>query len=142
VRLDPLFRCAIYVAVGALFASGVAWLVADPLKDGPNGEVWQAVTAELLMVHGGLAMVILLLLGALFPVHVRGGWRKRTNRITGTTMVTLNAVLIVTAFGLYYAGSDVLRPWMSDVHLGFGLALPVLLLAHIVVGRRNRNLGR
>ncbi len=52
-------------------------------------------------------------------------------------MVTFNSVLVVTAFGLYYAGSETLRPWMSDVHLWVGLAFPLLLLIHVVLGRRS-----
>jgi len=52
-------------------------------------------------------------------------------------MVTFNTVLIVTAFGLYYSGSETLRPWASDVHIGFGLALPVLFLIHVMLGRRS-----
>jgi hypothetical protein len=31
----------------------------------------------------------------------------------------------------------VLRPWMSGVHTGVGLALPVLIMVHIVLGRRS-----
>jgi hypothetical protein len=39
------------------------------LKEAPNGELWQQA-AYLLMIHGGAAMLTLMLLGALFPVHV------------------------------------------------------------------------
>ncbi len=49
---------------GARFASGAAWLVADPLKETSNGELWQQAAAYLLMVHGAAAMVTLTLLGA------------------------------------------------------------------------------
>ena len=48
-----------------LFITGVAWLVADQLKNSPTGELWQAVGADLLMVHGGTAMIMLMMLGAL-----------------------------------------------------------------------------
>jgi heme A synthase len=88
------------------------------------------------MVHGGAAMVTLMLLGALVPLHLRRAWRARTNRVTGTVMATFNAVLIVTAFGLYYSGSDVVRLWISRGHYGLGLVLPVLFLVHVVWGRR------
>ena len=80
-------------------------------------------------------MVALMLLGALVPLHVQRGWRGRRNRLTGAAMLTCNAVLILTSFGLYYAGSELLRPWMSNIHSGFGLCLPFLFLVHIVVGR-------
>jgi hypothetical protein len=53
-------------------------------------------------------------------------------------MLTFNAALVLTAFGLYYLGSELLRPWASYVHMVVGLALPPLFIAHVVVGRRSR----
>ena len=81
-------------------------------------------------------MVTLMLFGALLPVHVNRAWRGKRNRVSGTIMVTLNAVLVATSFALYYTGSEALRPWMSDLHIATGLCLPAVLVAHIVLGRR------
>ena len=141
MRLDPTFRFALYGALALLVVTGAVWLAADQLKDSPEGELWQRVSASMLMVHGGVAMVTLIFLGALFPVHMRMGWRAGRNRLTGPAMVALNAALIVTAFGLYYLGSDTLRPWVSAVHTDLGFALPALILAHVLVGRRSRPSG-
>jgi hypothetical protein len=138
LRLDPRFRFALYGAFALLVLTGAVWLVADAFKDSPEGELWQRVSASMLMIHGGAAMVTLLLLGALFPLHMRLGWRSGRNRITGPAMVTFNAVLIVTAFGLYYSGSDAVRPFMSNLHLGLGFALPALFVVHVLLGRRSR----
>jgi cytochrome b561 len=142
LRLDPRFRAALYGAFALLVVTGAVWLVADQLKDSPEGELWQHVSATMLMVHGGVAMITLLLLGALFAVHVRLGWRSGRNRLTGPAMLAFNAVLIVTAFALYYSGSDTMRPWMSDVHIAVGFALPALFVVHVLLGRRNRPNGR
>jgi heme A synthase len=136
VRLDPLFRVALYAAFAVLTVTGAAWLFADWHKDPSAPDQWHDMAASLLMVHGGAAMVTLMLLGALIPLHVRRAWRSRRNRLTGPVMVAVNAVLIATAFGLYYAGSETLRPWISDAHTAVGLALPALLLAHVWLGRR------
>jgi hypothetical protein len=136
LALNRRFRWALYVAFALLFATGAAWLIADQLKDSPSGEFWQATTANLLMVHGGAAMVTLLLLGALFPTHIARAWRGRLNRVSGAIMAATNITLIVTAFGLYYLGSDTFRPWISDAHIAAGLALPALLIFHVWFGRR------
>jgi hypothetical protein len=136
LRLNPYFRWAVYTAFAVLLATGAAWLLADQFKDSANGELWQAAGANLLMLHGGTAMATLLLLGALVPLHMQRGWRARKNRTTGSAMITFNAILIVTAFGLYYLGSETLRPWISDAHIVVGLALPLLLLVHVILGRR------
>jgi predicted small integral membrane protein len=137
LRLDPRFRWALYAAFGALFLTGAAWLVADQMKEGVHGDAWQETASYLLMIHGGAAMLMLMLYGALVPLHIARSWRARRNRVTGTAMATFNAVLIVTSFGLYYAGSEVFRPWMSGVHIAVGLALPVLIALHVVLGRRS-----
>jgi hypothetical protein len=136
-RLEPPFRYAIYFAIAVLFASGAGWLIADQMKETPGDEIWQESASYLLMVHGAAAMVALMLLGALFPLHIGRAWRAKKNRVTGTVIAASNGVLIVTAFGLYYLGSDAIRPWASDIHIAFGLALPLLLLVHVKTGRKH-----
>jgi hypothetical protein len=136
LRLRPSFRYAIYAAFAVLFLTGAGWLVADWQKDISSDEFWQQSIAYLLMVHGGVAMVTLLLLGALIPVHMMRAWRSRRNRVSGSAMATFNAILIVTAFGLYYLGSETLRPWMSWIHIAAGLLLALWLPVHIFLGRR------
>ncbi len=135
MRLSFGFRYALYIAFSVLFISGGVWLLADGLKDSPDGELWQAVSANLLMVHGGAAMVTLMLLGALVPVHVLRAWRAQQNRATGSIMGVLNAILILTAFGLYYFAGERLRPWTSNIHMVAGFLLPFLLFIHILRGR-------
>jgi hypothetical protein len=135
-RLDPPFRFAIYIAFAVVFASGAVWLVADQMKESANGEFWQQAAAYLLMVHGGAAMVTLMLLDALFPLHIGRAWRAKKNRASGIVMLAFNAVLIASAFGLYYLASEILRPWASDLHIAVGLATPLLFLAHVTAGRK------
>jgi hypothetical protein len=82
-------------------------------------------------------MLTLMLLGALFPLHIGRAWRAKKNRATGIVILAFNAVLIATAFGLYYLTSEILRPWASDLHIAFGLALPLLFLTHVMIGREH-----
>ena len=142
MRLDFRFRYALYAAFSTLFISGALWLAADSLKDAPDGEGWQAISANLLMVHGGAAMVTLMLFGAMVPIHLLRAWRAKRNRWTGGVMAVLNAILIITAFGLYYLGGEEVRPWMSNIHLGAGFSLPLLLFIHILRGRGARPRAR
>ena len=136
MRLKPSFRFSIYAAFAVLLLTGVGWLLADWQKDISGDEFWQQSVAYLLMVHGGTAMVTLLLLGALIPVHIMRAWRSRKNRASGSAMATFNAILIATAFGLYYLGSETLRPWMSWIHIAAGFSLSLWLPVHIFLGRR------
>ena len=138
MRLESRYRAALYTAFAVLTVTGSVWLVADWRKNPLEPDVWQEIAPLMLMLHGGGAMVTLLLLGALVPLHIRRAWRSGRNRLTGPIMIAVNAVLIATAFGLYYAGSDTLRPWMSDLHIAVGIALPLALLVHVWLGRRTR----
>jgi len=138
LRLDDRLRWGLYAAFATLFVTGAVWLIADARKDSQNGEFWQAASANMLVIHGGMAMVMLVVLGALIPIHIQRAWRGRRNRLTGAVMATSNFLLVVTAFGLYYAGSDTFRAWISDVHIAVGLIFPALLVIHILLGRRSR----
>lgn len=138
MRLEPRFRGSLYAAFAFLAITGAVWLLADWRKDPLEPDLWQEIAPLMLMLHGGAAMAALMLLGALVPLHVRRAWRSGRNRLTGPMMVAVNAVLIATAFGLYYAGSDTLRPWVSDLHIVVGVALPVALLGHVWLGRGGR----
>ena len=135
--IDPRFRAALYTLMSVLFVTGVGWLVVDRLRDSFGPQTWQAVAASLLMLHGGAAMLVLLALGALIPLHVRGAWRSRRNRPTGEVMLAANATLIVTAFGLYYLGSETLRHWSSALHVAVGLGIPIFLTGHVLLGKRS-----
>src|SRR5262249_20618102 len=122
-------------------ATGAVWLIADLLKD-PEGEMWQMIAADMLMLHGMTAMIALIVIGAMMPLHIQRAWRAGKNRASGVVMIGVNAVLVATAWGLYYAGSDLLRTFVADVHIIVGLALPALVVAHVVLGRRSRAIRR
>jgi hypothetical protein len=135
MRIKTAFRLALYGAFGLLFATGILWLVADRLKEGSSSDLWQQTAAFALMLHGGTTMVALMFLGALVPSHVQRAWRAKKNRATGIVSLTVYGLLILTAFGLYYLGSEAVRPWLSFVHATIGLAVPAVIAAHILVGR-------
>lgn len=132
-----------YAVCAVLFVSGAAWIWAGGvLAGGLNPAAVSARVADLLAllleVHGGAAMLFLILLGAFATQHVQVLWRGGRNRPSGAVMLTLNAVLIMTAYGLYYSGSDVVRNWVSDLHIVAGLALPIVIAHHVWSGRRRR----
>ncbi|WP_074117924.1 hypothetical protein [Bradyrhizobium sp. AS23.2] len=136
MRLRTSFRYSLYAAFATLILTGAGWLVADWQKDVAGDEIWQQIAANVLMIHGGVAMLALLLLGALIPVHLWRSWRSGKNLVSGSVVVSFNAVLMATAFGLYYLGSEAVRPWMSWIHLGTGFSLALMLPLHIWLGRR------
>jgi cytochrome b561 len=137
LRLESGLRFWIYAIFATLAATGVIRLIADVLKNAED-EVWQTIAADMLMLHGMTAMIALVLIGIMIPLHIQRSWRAGKNRVSGAVMIGANAVLVATAWGLYYAGSDLLRTFAADVHIAVGLALPALATAHVVLGRQSR----
>jgi cbb3-type cytochrome oxidase subunit 3 len=135
--LKRLQSCFLYAVLALVFLSGVAWAYWNYFVTSP-GDFEMAAKAWAMKVHGAAAMAVLVLIGMLLNAHVRFAWRARRNRANGSVFLSAFAVLIVTGYGLYYAGGERLRAWTSWIHLAIGLVLPILLLIHIFLGRRTR----
>ncbi len=141
IRLKRLQRYFLYAVLTLLLLSGVAWaywnyLAASPGDFETNAKTWA------MKIHGAGAMTVLVLVGMLLSAHVRFAWRARRNRANGSVFLSAFAVLTITGYGLYYTGGERLRAWTSWIHLTVGLALPILLLTHIFLGRRTRPSGQ
>ncbi len=143
VRLSPLHQGAVYGATATLAVSGIIWLVlhyflAAPGKYGPQIhplEPW------MLRLHGAAAMAGLVIYGSLLPVHIRRAWSARRNIALGIGLAAFMLLLTVTGYLLYYAGDQNTRPVISAAHWLLGLAVPVLLVWHIVSGRMQTRVG-
>src|SRR4029078_4394558 len=89
-------------------------------------------------IHGAAAMAVLVLVGMLLNEHVRLAWGALPNRPHGPVFLGAFAFVTITGDGLYYAGGERLRAWTSWIHLVIGLVLPILLLIHVLLGRKTR----
>jgi len=134
MRLALSLRYSLYAATTVVFASGALWLAVRylpalrPLGNGP------AVAA--LRVHGGAAMVLLVLIGSAVSLHVPAGWRERKNLATGILLGSALILLTATGYCLYYLGDEAARAFSSVSHWLLGLALPAALACHIKLGLR------
>jgi cytochrome bd-type quinol oxidase subunit 2 len=140
IRLKRLQKYFLYAVLTLLFLSGVAWAYWNYLRS--PGDFETSAKAWTMKIHGAAAMAILVLVGMLLTSHVRFAWRARRNRANGSIFLSAFAVLTITGYGLYYAGGERLRAWTSWIHLAVGLALPILLLIHIFLGRRTSPSGQ
>jgi len=137
IRLKRLQKYFLYAVLALLFLSGVAWVYWNYLTASP-GDFETSAKALAMKIHGAGAMAVLVLIGMLLSGHVKFAWRARRNRANGSVFLSAFAVLTITGYGLYYAGGERLRAWTSWIHLAVGLALPIVLLIHIFLGRRTR----
>ena len=134
----------VYASCGLLFASGALWLLFHYFVrvHGEFGERPHALELWWLRLHGAAAMLMLAVLGSLLPIHMRRGWHQRKNLLAGTVLGALALLLVISGYALYYFGSEETRPWISAFHWLLGLGAPLLLVWHIVSGRRTRALPR
>lgn len=85
--------------------------------------------------HFVVGFALIWVTGALWTVHMRHGWRRKQNRLTGALLAGGLAVLILTAAGALYAGDEALSLWSSLGHTLLGLTGVVLMPAHYLIGR-------
>lgn len=144
VRLSSRHETWIYVIGGLLLLSGVGWLVAHYLlaSVGQFGEVHHASEPWWLRLHGAAATGFLMVCGTLLPVHVVPALHWGKNRSSGVFMLGVVALLIVTAYGLYYVVGDSWRLWISSIHWMTGLGATAGLIAHVWMGKRRRHYHR
>ena len=140
VRLERWHRSAIYIVTAFLVASGAVWLGLHYFEHGneASSSLPNPLEPMAMKLHGAAAMVALTLYGGLINAHMRKAWRLGRNRVSGSVVATIVALLIATAWLLYYAGGESLRAVGSALHWGLGFAIALILPLHIRLGRSSR----
>ncbi|HEX7915770.1 hypothetical protein [Rudaea sp.] len=138
LRLSPRYRRIVYAAFAAIWLTGILWLIFHYFLQrlGEFGAEPHPLEAWWLRLHGAAAFVMLWLAGLLWAVHVRHGLARPKRRVTGIVLIAMFAVLVPSGWLLYYASDDALRDAVRLIHWLVGLALPLLLVVHVVRGRK------
>ncbi len=89
---------------------------------------------SILIAHGASAYLFVLLFGAVMPTHIKAGWKAKRNRVSGSLMITVMSLLLVSGLFLYYA--DEIRYAALWVHWVIGGGLVLLFPFHFIAGRR------
>jgi peptidoglycan/LPS O-acetylase OafA/YrhL len=132
-------RQAVDASGGALLLSGAAWLA---LHYGRSAELPLPAEAWLMRLHGAAAFAAIFMLGALAAFHVPQGWRVTARghglaqRRWGLLLCVLGALLVASAYQLYYFAPDNVRPALGIAHSLAGLAMALALVMHRRIGRR------
>ena len=143
IRLAPWHQAAVYGATVALVVSGLVWVVLHYFaqQKGDFGPSPHPLEPWMLRIHGAAAMAGLVIFGSLLPIHIRRAWALRRNIFLGIALVTFMLLLTATAYLLYYAGDEKLRPIISLMHWIIGLAVAPLLTWHVISGRLQTRVG-
>ncbi len=74
-------------------------------------------------MHAAGGFMLMLVVGALWSVHIRSGWRRRQQRGSGLFLSVLLMTLAASAIVVYYAGDESFGGAAALFHLGAGLML-------------------
>lgn len=89
-------------------------------------------------VHAGFGFVMMLLVGAIWSIHMRSGWRRHKHRSSGVSLAVVFLMLALTAVAIYYLGESVIANWAAYLHLVAGVLVMALFGWHWWCGRRSR----
>ena len=137
-KLSAHHRRWVYFSALGLWITGAVWLLAHYFfRDADNlaslvhpAEPWS------MKMHGGLSMLFLIVMGSLATIHMRLGWRRKKNRVSAVALIAFTGTLMLSGYLLYYASGESLRSWVSIFHWVAGLALPMVLVMHVYLGRK------
>ena len=87
--------------------------------------------------HASGGFAAMLLLGALWSVHMRAGWRRQRHRISGALVGALLVLLALSAVGVYYLGEEQAGALAAGLHVGIGVLLVLPFGWHWMAGRRS-----
>lgn len=137
IRLTRHRQGMLYFTLAGLLLTGLAWLILDTWVqvDGPFGPMKHPAEPWMMKLHGAFTMIALVLLGTVLPTHVRKAWALRRNRLAGTALLAIFAVLTATGYALYYFAGEDTRAVISLTHWVIGVALPVGLTWHVIAGK-------
>ena len=142
VTLPAWLRWSLYLATIVLFATGGVWLIVRYGMRPAGDDMPHPAEPWILRVHGFAVMVGLFIYGSLLRAHMLKAWALKRNRITGTCVATVLALLTMTGYMLYYVGGETSRPIISIAHWVIGLVIGALLPLHIWRGRRSQGAVR
>lgn len=138
VKIPKAYRCSLFVTLTVSWCTGIAFFIFSRYITidgdfGPEKHPWQF---PVLMVHGVAAFLMMMACGSLLTNHVPSGWRQNKLRLMGLTLVAFLVLQVVSAYLLYYLSSDEVRAVTSNIHAASGFLFPLVLIVHIVHGKR------
>ncbi len=140
VKLSPWFKRLIYMTLTVSWVTGLTFFIMNNWVaiEGDFGPEKHPLQFNVLMLHGAAAFIMLMVFGSMLSNHIPLSWKTRRSRVIGISLTAFVVLQIATAYLLYYMADETWRTISSWVHLIIGLSLPLILVIHIVMGRRKK----
>ena len=138
IRLASVHKKFLYSVFAILWLSGVLWLIFHYFMRVPGEYSIRPHPSEIwwLRLHGLMVFVTLVGLGSVLPNHARRAWQLNKNRGSGLMIKLIFLWLAVTGYAMYYFSNETNQDWLPVLHWAVGISVPLLLLAHIRLGRK------
>ena len=138
-RLPAWQRRVVYASFAVLALTGLGWLgVHFLVAQSDDGLAHSAAKLWAIRAHADAALCTLVMVGSLMPHHMRAAWHMRKNRASGALVAGVMLLLALTGYAISYAPEGLVRQWSAWSHWAVGAAVPLLLLAHVLLGHRTR----
>lgn len=137
LRLPPLFRWFLYAIVCCSWFTGLVFFILREFLviEGDFGPQMHPLQFPTLLVHGLCAFLMIFGAGGMLFAHVPHGWKSGKQRVLGSAITSVVLLQVLTGYLLYYLDGDVTRDLAGYIHLGIGVFVPFILLAHVKTGK-------
>lgn len=95
-----------------------------------------ATRMKIAAAHLSAALACVWFAGAMWPVHIRSGLRRKRNRLSGFLMIAMLLALAGSGIGSYYLGDETYQKYNSGLHVLSAALLVLAVSAHWFLGRR------
>lgn len=141
VRLSHTARNTVLLFSLVVIVSGLSWMVLGGMADEQDyADPLHTWRHRALVLHGIAAYLLLWIMGRLSTLHQQGNWRARRNRWNGLLLSLVLGLLAISGLCLYYPPHEDWHSTISQLHQALGIALALLLPAHLLTARALRRL--
>ena len=129
-------RWGVYLVGTLLLITGAIWLALHYLVGAGAGDLPHPFEAWMMRAHGLAGFAAMFMFGTVTAVHLPHGWRLTRRqrwaqqRRTGLLLCAFAAVLLLSAYLLYYFAPEAIRPALGWIHTAVGLAMGGVLALH------------
>lgn len=138
-RMSWAFRSILALAILASWTSGITFFIFNKWVniEGEFGIEKHPFQFQLLKFHGGAAFFMMITYGYLLASHAPAGLQSKRERGLGISLLSVQALLIISAYYLYYGADADRRILVAWTHFSLGVAFPFIVILHIFIGRIN-----
>lgn len=125
-------RWALYIVGVGVWSTGGLWLLFHHflVRQSEFGPTENPLEPWWLKLHGAFAFAAVWIFGLLWGVHITKAWPHKQRRWSGGILTVVFVLLVLSGYLLYYVGDDRIRPVISLLHWGIGLACPTFFAWH------------